>query len=82
MKHLLIEQTAKGVTVKCGATIKNRTDATVWYSDVDCTKCRPYRFMPVPADDPIGGMKMVYVGDAEEAPVVKSKRRIIRNPSA
>lgn len=82
MKHLIVKQTPKGVTVKCGAAVKNRSEATAWYSEVDCTRCRPYRFLPVPADDPIGGLKMQYVGDAEEAPVVKPKRRIIRTPRA
>ena len=80
MKHLIVKQTHKGITTKCGATIKDRTEATTWWSEVDCTRCRPYRFLPVPADDPIGGMKMVCVGDEEEAPVVKPKRRIVRTP--
>jgi hypothetical protein len=90
MKHLIIRQTAKGATVKCGAFVKRRDEYTMWYSDVDCPQCRPFRFMPVPADDPIGGMKMVYVGEGPEppngstepTPVVKPKRRIVRTPRA
>jgi hypothetical protein len=88
MKHLLTEQTPKGVTVKCGVKTSapgkplRRDDVTIWWSEVDCPKCRAYRFMPVPADDPIGGMKMVYVGTGEEPPVVKPRRRIIRTPRA
>jgi hypothetical protein len=71
--HLLIQQTAKGSKTRCGLTVK-RAEATLWYSEVDCVKCRPYRFMPVPADDPIGGMKMVCVDpERVEPPVVNTK---------
>lgn len=46
------------ITVKCGALV-GWDDTTIWYSDVDCVKCRPYRFLP--ADDDIGGLKMFRV---------------------
>lgn len=61
MKHLIVKQTHQGVTVKCGAAVKDRADATAWFSEVDCPSCS---------------------GDAEEASVVKPKRRIVRTPRA
>jgi hypothetical protein len=47
VKHLLKDQTHAGVVAKCGARCA-REDATVWYSDVDCPKCRPYDWVPDP----------------------------------
>jgi len=39
VKHLIIKQTHRGVTVKCGAAVKDRADATTWYSEVGCVTC-------------------------------------------
>jgi len=73
VKHLLVEQTHKGVTVKCGGTMP-REDTTVWLSEVDCPKCRPYDWVP----DPRGhGLMQV-----ERTPPPKSKRRIVKTPPA
>jgi hypothetical protein len=62
--HLRIDQKQeKGkplIKSKCGKTTGMTLDnTTIWYSDVDCVDCRPYRFLPV--DDNIGGLKMFRV---------------------
>jgi hypothetical protein len=69
MKHLLIEQAGGRVQVKCGAVIKNRSDATVWYSEVDCPECSPYEWV----DDPNGVGKMMVERK-------RPKKRIVRTP--
>lgn len=71
MTCLRIDQKqAKGkviILTKCGHR-STQEDTTIWWSDVDCTKCRPFRFEPVA--DGLGGMKMVQVGPAPHAVVI------------
>jgi hypothetical protein len=71
MKHLLTEQANGKFTVKCGAVIKARSDATIWYSEVDCPACSPYEWV----DDPNGVGKMM----VERR---RPKKRIVRTPNA
>ena len=68
MKHLLVEQTHKGVTTKCGVSC-TREDATVWLSEVDCPVCRPYDWVPDPRGH--GLMQVERVVDSPKTKVMK-----------
>jgi hypothetical protein len=71
--HLVKTMSPKGGTAKCGATV-SPVDSTIWWSDVDCPKCRPYVFRD---DDKGTGRKMVPVGEQVEPtpPLVKVMKR-------
>lgn len=75
--HLLTDRRqVKGkvtIRVKCGAMAAEE-DTTMWWSEVDCPKCRPYQFLPV--DDEVGGLKM-----QEVAAVSTPKVRVLRRRS-
>ena len=62
MIHQLVAQDVRTVTVMCGAKV-TRQEASIWWSDVTCTKCHPHQWVK----DPHGpGRKLVRVGSEPE----------------